>query len=224
MKEAEQKRVDNIAKHYDSVDTAERYFRATPPANQFDRIRDGEFQTVFTNLDFNSLPSKEPLALDIGIGGGRYTMYSVNNGIDAIGIDTGINPLKYASERINAAFIRASVTDLPFKKASFDLVICIELLHHFGDEVLEKALEEISDVIKPGGIFVFDVKNKLNPVMWYKYKKGNSVEFTLKARTTKQMAKLAEKHGFEVIKRRGILFPITLFAPYVVFFVKRCEI
>ena len=26
------------------------------------------------------------------------------------------------------------------------------------------------------------------------------------------------KHGFEVIKKKGILFPITVFAPYVVAF------
>jgi hypothetical protein len=32
------------------------------------------------------------------------------------------------------------------------------------------------------------------------------------------MAKLVEKHGFLVIKKKGILFPITLFAPYVVVF------
>jgi len=144
-----------------------------------------------------------------------------NKGFDAIGIDTAIIPLKYASERIDAKLIRASVTDLPFKKESFDLVICIELLHHFEDEVIGKVLEEISEVIKPGGILVFDVKNKLNPVMWYRYKKENSVEFTLKARTNREMAKLVEKHGFEVIKKKGILFPIALFAPYVVVFVRK---
>ena len=150
-------------------------------------------------------------------------MYLVNNGIDAVGIDTGINLLKYASERIDAKFIRASVTDLPFKKESFDLVICIELLHHFEDEVLEKVLGEISGVIKPEGVFVFDVKNKSNPYLWHRYKKRDRVEFTLKARTTKQMAKLVKKHDFEVIKKKGILFPITLFAPFVVVFGRKVD-
>ena len=146
-----------------------------------------------------------------------------NKGFEAIGIDTAIIPLKYASERIDAKLIRASVTDLPFQKDSFDLVICIELLHHFEDEVLERVLEYVSEVIKPGGIFVFDVKNKLNPVMWYKYKKENSVEFTLKARTIRELAKLVERHGFEVIKKKGILFPVAMFAPFVIVFGRKEE-
>ena len=221
MKDNEQKRVEYIAKAYDSVNAAERFSRNSPPANMFDRIRDKEFQTTFSNLNLGKLPSNKPTALDIGIGGGRYTMYLVNNGIDTTGIDTGIHPLKYASEQVDAKFIRASVTDLPFKKASFDLVVCIELLHHFEDEVFERVLEGISDVIKPGGIFVFDVKNKINPVMWYMYKKENNVKFTLKARTTREMIKFVEKCGFEVIKKKGILFPIAMFAPFVVAFAKK---
>ena len=144
--------------------------------------------------------------------------------MDAVGIDTVIIPLKYACERVDATFIRASATNLPFKKKSFDLVICIELLHHFEDEVLERVLEEISAVIKAGGYFIFDVKNKMNPIMWYKYKKEDSVEFTLKARTIREMTKHIEKYGFEVIKKKGILFPITLFAPYVVVFARKSRI
>lgn len=217
-------RVSHIAKHYDSINAAERFSRSSPPANISDRIRDKEFQTTFSNLDLDELSSNKPKALDIGIGGGRYTMYLTNNGIETVGIDTGINPLKYASERVDANFIRASATDLPFKKESFELVICIELLHHFEDEILEKVLEEISDVIKRGGIFVFDVKNKRNPVLWYEYKKENSIEFTLKVRTTREMIKLVENHGFEVIKKKGILFPLTLFAPFVIVFGRREEV
>ena len=75
MKDNDKKRVENIAKAYDRTNVAEKFSRNTPPANMFDRIRDKEFQAVFSNLDFNSLPSKEPLALDIGIGGGA--LYNV---------------------------------------------------------------------------------------------------------------------------------------------------
>lgn len=220
MKE-EQKRVENIARASDSVSAAERYLRNSPPVNWFDKIRDKEFQMVFSNLNFDELPSNKPKALDIGVGGGRYTMYLTNNGIETVGIDAGFNPLKYAAKRINAKFVRASVTDLPFKKKRFDLVICIELLHHFEDDVLENVLEEISGVVKRGGVFVFDVKNTMNPVMWYKYKKENSVAFTLKVRTTREMIKFVEKYDFEFIRKKGILFPITLFAPFVVVFARK---
>ena len=212
------KRISYIAKAYDNTYEAERFSRNSPPASMFDKIRDEEFLTVFSNLNLDEFPSNKSKALDIGVGGGRYTMYLTNNGIETVGMDTAIIPLKYASERVDAKFVRASATDLVFKKDSFDLVICIGLLHHFEDEVLERALDEISDVVKPGGIFVFDVKNKMNPVVWYNYKKENNIKFTLKVRTTREMIKLVENRGFEVIKKVGILFPITLFAPFVVVF------
>ena len=215
-------RISHIARHYDDIEHAERYFSCVESKNMRDGISHKQFLTVLSNLDFD-LPSNKPVALDIGCSSGRYVRGLKNKGMDVVGIDTAIIPLKYASERVDAKFIGASAINLPLKKESFDLVICIELLHHFEDEVLEKALEEMGNVIKLGGIFVFDVKNKMNPVMWYKYKKENSVEFTLKARTIREMTKLVEKHGFEVIKKKGILFPITLFAPYVVVFGRKVK-
>jgi len=216
-------RILHIAKAYNNLSSAERRFESNIPKTMRDKISHKQFLIVFSNLDFN-FPSNKPLALDIGCSSGRYVIGLKNKGFDAIGIDTAIIPLKYASERIDAKLIRANVIDLPFKRESFDLVVCIELLHHFEDEVLEEVLEEISAVIKPGGMFVFDVKNKMNPVVWYKYKKEDSVEFTLKARTIRRMAELVEKHRFEVIKRKGILFPITLFAPYVVVFGRKKKV
>ena len=213
-------RISQIAKVYNNTNHAEQYYSCENSKNVRDRISHKQFLTVFSNLNFE-FPSNKPVALDIGCSSGRYVMGLLNKGFDAVGMDTGIIPLKYASERIDAKFIRASATELPFKKEGFDLVICIELLHHFEDKVLERVLEYVSEVIKPGGIFVFDVKNKINPVMWYKYKKEDNIKFTLKARTNREMAKLVEKHGFEVIKKKGILFPVALFAPYVVVFAKK---
>ncbi|MEA1956810.1 MAG: class I SAM-dependent methyltransferase [Euryarchaeota archaeon] len=216
-------RILHIAKGYNNISSAERYFYCEKSKNMRDRISHKQFLTVFRNLNFDS-PGNKTVALDAGCSSGRYMVGLKNKGFDAVGLDTAIIPLKYASERVDEKFIRASATDLPFKKDSFDLVICIELLHHFEDKVLENVLEEISDIIKSGGIFVFDVKNKRNPVMWYKYKKEDNVEFTLKARTNREMRKLVEKYGFEVIKKKGILFPITLFAPYVVVFGRKKEV
>lgn len=98
------------------------------------------------------------------------------------------------------------------------MVICIELLHHFEDAVLEKTLGGIREIIKPGGIFVFDVKNKMNPVMWYKYKRENSIDFTLKARTIFEIKRLVERYGFQVFKKKSLLFPNSMLAPYVILF------
>lgn len=39
-----------------------------------------------------------------------------SNDIETVGVNTGIDILKYASERIDEKFARGNVTDLPFKK------------------------------------------------------------------------------------------------------------
>jgi len=42
--------------------------------------------------------------------------------------------------------------DLPFENESFDIVLAKDTLHHFSDT--EKALSEISRVLRPGGLFI----------------------------------------------------------------------
>lgn len=215
-------RVLNIAKKYDSIADAERYLRKSPPTSLWDRIRDWQLSIVLAHLGIDSFPSPRPRGLDIGCSSGRYSAALMAKGISVIGIDTAAIPLGYAAKRIReASFFRASAIDLPFEKESFDLVICIELLHHFSDDVLEKGFREISRITKPGGTFVFDLKNSLNPIMWYRYQREDSVSLTLKVRTIHQMVEIAERNGFEVILKKGILFPITYFAPFVILFARK---
>ena len=37
----------------------------------------------------------------------------------------------------------------------------------------------------------------------------------------RDMAELVEKHGFEVIKKKGILFPVAVLAPFVIVFARK---
>lgn len=215
MKDDDQsKKVECIARHtLDSTSHAEYYF-----SSGTNRLYDMQFRTVFSNLNLDDISNQKINALDIGCSGGRYTAALLNMGVDTVGLDTANNALLYASNKINAKFICAS--DLPFKKGSFDLVLCINLLQHFTDDIVENILEEINDVIKPGGILISDVKNALNPVLYLSFKK-HSGYCTYNSRTTKQMTKLSEKHGFKVIKKKGVLIPITLFAPFVILFARK---
>ncbi len=51
----------------------------------------------------------------------------------------------------------ASIYALPFADRSFDLVTCSSAVHHLED--VEKAVSEISRVLKPGGLFLTDYDN-----------------------------------------------------------------
>lgn len=103
---------EKIKRHtLDSTDSAEYYF--TCGAN---RLYDIQFNTVISNLNFDTDTNKKRIkALDIGCSGGRYALALANIGLEVVGIDTAIKPLIFASMNINANFVRASVTKLPFK-------------------------------------------------------------------------------------------------------------
>lgn len=209
-------RLEHISKHYDSSVSAEHSFDPAPNT-MYGRIRNRQFSVTFSFISAVSFTSKSLTALDIGCSSGRYTEALLEKDMDVVGLDTAIIPLTYAVRNVpKASFLRASVTALPFEKESFDIVICVELLHHFTDDILEKALEQITRLVKPGGIFIFDLKNKHNPVMRYLYQRDDRLDFTLKTRTIARMTGLMQKHGFEVIRKVGIMFPLPALAPFVV--------
>lgn len=65
------------------------------------------------------------------------------------------------------ACVAGDITSLPFKKNSFDYVICIDVIHHESDKLLY-ILTSFRDLIKPGGsLFIEDV-NRWGMFQFYK--------------------------------------------------------
>lgn len=54
--------------------------------------------------------------------------------------------------------MQASAESLPFDGQEFDVVCCCDVLEHVDD--LELVVAEISRVLKPGGVFLFDTINR----------------------------------------------------------------
>lgn len=50
---------------------------------------------------------------------------------------------------------------LPYDDASFDAVVCVDVLEHVAD--LAKVLSEVARTLRPGGVFLFDTINR-NPL------------------------------------------------------------
>lgn len=105
--------------------------------------------------------------LDVGCGEGRHTLSAwLEASVDAVGIDLSEADLATAESRrrefveqapagSRARFLRASALDMPFDDASFDVVICSEVLEHIHD--YRGVLREIERVLRPGGRFVASV-------------------------------------------------------------------
>jgi ubiquinone/menaquinone biosynthesis C-methylase UbiE len=92
--------------------------------------------------------------LDVGCGGGRYTIAMSRLGAArAVGCDLSEEGLADARARAadmtNVSFEQASALDLPFHDGSFDFVCCSGVLHHTTDA--DKGLDELTRVLRPGG-------------------------------------------------------------------------
>ena len=212
-------RLIKMSQHYDDLYHAENYFDCNKTDNWRLKISHLQLLTILANLPDFFLNGPRN-SLDIGCSSGRYIQGFSSKGFDALGIDTAITPLKYGSGQLGPRFVQGSATHLCFRKDTFDIITCIELLHHFEDSTLEIIFEEIREILKPGGYFIFDIKNKLNPLIAISYAKNDTVNFTLKARTINQMNRLTKKYGFEIIKIHTIPLPHMPFSPYIIAFSK----
>lgn len=73
-----------------------------------------------------------------------------------VGIEVSEKYLRRATREVRGArFLRAVGAALPFDEASFDAVVCLDVLEHVPDERL--VLAEIARVLRPGGTLVVSV-------------------------------------------------------------------
>ena len=89
--------------------------------------------------------------LDVGCGTGHHLAQLRERGYDAAGVDGSADMLEHARELNPGADIRqADVESLPFDDASFDYVLCVEVLRYLPRA--EGCVREIARVLKPGGV------------------------------------------------------------------------
>ena len=95
--------------------------------------------------------------LDVGCGDGAYSVAVSRSGGDVVGLDQSL-PMLEAS-RTRAASLRAVVRlcqgvaqSLPFRDASFDLVLAVTALCWIPEPLV--ALREMNRVVRPGGVVI----------------------------------------------------------------------
>jgi methyl halide transferase len=96
--------------------------------------------------------------IDLGCGAGNYAIYLAGRGFKVTGVDISPTAIKLAREKaaekkIKCDFITADVLD-DLKKAvknTFDFAYDWELLHHIFPEKRKKYIENVFEVINPGG-------------------------------------------------------------------------
>lgn len=101
--------------------------------------------------------------LDVGSGGGLLAEEFATLGCDVTGVDPAIESIKVAREHARQSglaieYVEGTGEALPFGDASFPVVYCCDVLEHVKD--LGKVIAEISRVLQPGGVFLYDTLNR----------------------------------------------------------------
>lgn len=105
----------------------------------------------------------EKYALEVGCGGGLFSEDIAKLGFITSGIDPSEqsvnNAIEHAKENeLSIQYRVGSGESIPFGEQLFDVVFCCDVLEHVRD--LPKVISEISRVLKPGGIFIYDTFNR----------------------------------------------------------------
>ncbi len=112
------------------------------------------------------------LVLDVGCGNGRHVVELAKRASLVVGIDLSKRLVRIAKSRVErlglahrAMLIVSDALFLPFRRASFDVVACIAVVHHVPTKRLRcKAVDEMAEVLRSGGICMITA--------WYRWQKG----------------------------------------------------
>jgi len=103
----------------------------------------------------------EQKVLDIGCGAGFLSNVVAKNGHRVHGVDMSEESLAVArkydtTKTVNYLF--ANAYSLPFENKTFDVVCAMDFLEHVEEPA--KVIEEVSRVLRPGGLFFFHTFSK----------------------------------------------------------------
>lgn len=104
--------------------------------------------------------------LDAGCGPGLFTEFIIEQGVEGLGVDIDASLVSAAKARlekksVKARFLVGRIEQLPYRDRVFDVCVANSILEHAMD--WKAALEEMTRVLKAGGLLVFYTTNRLHP-------------------------------------------------------------
>ncbi len=150
--------------------------------------------------------------LDVGCGTGHHLENLRSRGYSVAGVDGSEEMLQHARRNNPGVEIKlADVEQLPFESASFDLLICIEVLRYLPS--MTKAVGEMSRVLKPGGVCLVTATPTFNLNGYYLINRianampvGNLVRLKQVFTTSSRLRREFESAGFRDPRIHGVYF------------------
>ena len=147
----------------------------------------------------------EAPVLDIGAGSGSLVNTFKKRGLEAVGID--LPPVK-------KGVLEGNITDLNFADNDFKTIFCTEVLEHLDSQQLDRGIDEVRRVLKPGGHFIVTVPYNENldgnsytcPQCKYKFHRMGHLQSFDKDR----IKNILKKGGFKILYCK--VFPLGVIA------------
>jgi len=106
--------------------------------------------------------------LDLGCGWAYGTLWAREMGARVSGIDLGLDQLRWARHALadggGLGLANANARSLPFRDATFDRAVSVEMMEHVFRPDRPAVLAEIARVIKPGGRIAISTPNAASPI------------------------------------------------------------
>jgi 2-polyprenyl-3-methyl-5-hydroxy-6-metoxy-1,4-benzoquinol methylase len=111
--------------------------------------------------------------LDMGCGIGRHSLFLASLGFEVCSLDASAAGLEItrssaAKAGLSIECCLSRMTELPFEDCSFDYLLAWNVIYHGDLNVVERSLDEIFRILRPGGIFQGTMLSKRNAL----YQKG----------------------------------------------------
>jgi ubiquinone/menaquinone biosynthesis C-methylase UbiE len=157
---------------------------------------------------------KRGKVLDYCCGDGQFALKLAEKGIEVIGIDISPESIKIAKNEAvergvseKASFLVMDGEDMEFEDNSFDLILCLGVLHHLD---IGRAYQELARVLKPDGKIICDEPLIHNPVfqLYRRLTPHLRTEWETEHILSRKDIQLAEKYFGRVEKRFFYLFTL----------------
>jgi SAM-dependent methyltransferase len=144
--------------------------------------------------------SKDRDVLEIGCGSGMGLPYLGEKARMVVGGDYTMGLLREARAQLpKAPLVRMDAQFLPFRDASLDVVLMLEMIYYVADQ--DAAFAECRRVLRPGGALMVCVPNPERPDF-------NPSPFSTHYPNAGELAALFARHGFETSVYGG--FPVEV--------------
>lgn len=203
-----------MQRYYSDIKKSLVYCGSASTAHFWDQHWNKDLTTKFTIDSFvvgetqKHLP-KSSKVLEGGCGRGNKVYSLEKAGYDTYGVDFAQKTVDFLTTKTNLNVQLADIRNLPFPNSTFDGYWSLGVIEHF-EEGIEKPVQEIERVLKPGGYLFLTVPymSPLRKILAknskYELKNEEFNNFYQYLYPAEHIVQSMNKMGFQLVKKRGM--------------------